>query len=116
MVESTDSPPHLQHFANVLSEQPQTVRNLFCYLLVMSMVDQHGAKIVRALRMGGRHYLRIDTKAGEVFWMLRPPISMETELRMQQEVKAIFKSRMIEKRRGRRQDRLPYLRVAFWNV
>ena len=43
--------------------------------------------------MRGRHYLRIETKVGEVFWILRPPISMATELRMREEVKAIIEER-----------------------
>jgi hypothetical protein len=58
----------------------------------MSMVDEHKAKIVGARAMTGQHYLRIETNVGEAFWTLRPPISMETELRIPEEVKAIVET------------------------
>jgi hypothetical protein len=86
-------PPELQRVADLLSEQPPQVRDLFRYLLVMSMVDEHKARIVGSRAMRGRHYLRIETKAGEVFGILRPPISMATELQMREEVKAIIEER-----------------------
>jgi hypothetical protein len=82
-------PPKWQAVADLLSEQPPAVRHLSHYLLLMSMVDEDKARIVGAYAMSGRHYLRIETKVGEAFWTLRPPISMETELRFREEVKAI---------------------------
>ncbi len=90
MIDPPDLPAEPQHVADPLNEQPLTVRNLFRYLLVMSMIDEHKAKIVDALTMRGRHYLRIATNVGEVFWILRPAISMASELRMRQQVKAIL--------------------------
>ncbi len=66
---------------------------MFRYLLVMSMVDAKKAKIVGTRAMRGRHYLRIKTNAGAVFHILRPPISMESELRMREEVRAIIEQR-----------------------
>jgi hypothetical protein len=86
-------PPELRRVADLLSEQPPQVRDLFRYLLVMSMVDEHKAKIVGARAMRGRHYLRIKTNAGAVFQILRPPISLATELQMREEVKAIIAER-----------------------
>jgi hypothetical protein len=85
--------PKWQDVADLLSEQPPAVRDLFRYLLVMSMVDEHKARIVGARAMRGRHYLRIETSAGAVFQVLRPPISMATELGMREEVKAILEER-----------------------
>jgi hypothetical protein len=86
-------PPELQRVADLLSEQPPQVRDQFRYLLVMSMVDEHKAKIVGARVMRGRHYLRIETNSGEVFQIVRPPISLATELQMREEVKAIIEER-----------------------
>jgi hypothetical protein len=83
-------PLELQRVADLLSEQPPQVRDLFRYLLVMSMVGEHKARIVGAPTRRGRHYLRIETNAGDVFGTLRPPISMATEFRMREEVKAII--------------------------
>lgn len=63
------------------------------YLAVMSLVDDGRARIVRAHVGWGRHYVRIETKVGKVFWILRPPISMGTEFRMREEVKALLEER-----------------------
>ena len=93
MTEAIDLPPKWHDVADLLSEQPPAVRDLSRYLLVMSMVDEHKARIVGARAMRGRHYLRIETNVGEAFWTLRPPISMATELRMREEVKAIIEER-----------------------
>jgi hypothetical protein len=93
MTEAIDILPKSHDVADLLREQPQEVRELSRYLLVMSMVDEHKAKIVGARAMRGRHYLRIKTKVGAVFQILRPPISMATELRMREEVKAIMEER-----------------------
>jgi hypothetical protein len=93
LTEPIDIPPKWHDVADLLSEQPPAVRDLFRYLLVMSMVDEHKARIVGARAMRGRHYLRIETNVGDLFWILRPPISMETELRMREEVKAILEER-----------------------
>ena len=93
MAEAIDIPPKWHDVADLLSEQPPEVRDLSRYLLVMSILDEHKAKIVGARAIRGRHYLRIKTNAGTVFHILRPPISMETELRMREEVKAIIEER-----------------------
>jgi hypothetical protein len=93
MTEAIGIPPKWQHVADPLSEQPPQVCDLFRYLLVMSMVDEHKAKIVGARAMRGRHYLRIKTNAGNALWTLRPLISMATELRIREEVKAIIEER-----------------------
>ena len=93
MAEAIDIPPKWHDVADLLSEQPPEVRELSRYLLVMSMVDEHKAKIVGARAMRGRHCLRIKTNAGAVFQIVRPPISMESELRMREEVKAIIEER-----------------------
>ncbi len=93
MTESTDLTPEIEQVGDLMRQQPADVRNMFRYLGVMSLVDEGRAKIVRAQVERGRHYLRIQTKVGEVFWILRPPISMETELRMREEVKAVLEER-----------------------
>jgi hypothetical protein len=90
MTEPIELPSDLQHVADLLSEQPPAVRDLFRYLLVMNMVDEHKARILGARAMRGRHYLRIETNVGDAFWTLRPPISIATELRMREEVKAVL--------------------------
>jgi hypothetical protein len=93
MIEMTgpiELPPELQRVDDLLSKQPPGVRDLSRYLLVMSMVDAHKAKIVGARAMRGRHYVKIETNGGDVFRILRPRISMGTELRMREEVKAVL--------------------------
>jgi hypothetical protein len=86
-------PPKWHDVADLLSEQLPAVRDLSRHLLLMSMVDEHKARIVGARAIRGRHYLSIKTNAGNAFWTLCPPISMATELRTREEVKAIIEER-----------------------
>ncbi len=102
MAEAIDHPPKWHDVADLLREQSPAVRDLSRYLLVMSMVDEHKAKIVGARAMRGRHYLRIETNVGEVFWILRLLITMNTELLMREEVKAILEERDDGEPRGER--------------
>jgi hypothetical protein len=93
MTEAIDIPPKWHDVADLLSEQPPTVRDLSRHLLVMNMVDARKAKIASAHTENGRHYLTIKALAGDGFEILRLPISMETEMRMREEVKAILQER-----------------------
>jgi hypothetical protein len=38
-------PPELHHFADLLSEQPPEVRDLFRYALVLAMIDDEKARV-----------------------------------------------------------------------
>ena len=93
MAEAIDIPPKWHDVADLLSEQPSAVRELSRYLLVMSMVDKRKGKIVGARAMRGGIISESRQVQATAFQTLRPPISMETELRMREEVKAIIEER-----------------------
>jgi hypothetical protein len=46
MAESIDLPPELQHIADLLSEQPPEVRDLFRYALVLAMIDDEKMQVI----------------------------------------------------------------------
>ena len=46
MTEPIDLPPELQHVADLLSEQPPEVRDLFRFALVLAMIDDEKARII----------------------------------------------------------------------
>jgi hypothetical protein len=46
MTEPIDLPPELQHVADLLSDQPPDVRELFRYALVLAMIDDEKARVV----------------------------------------------------------------------
>lgn len=79
MTEPVDLPPGLRYVAELLSEQPPEVRDLFRFALVLAMIDDEKAR-VSGTRVGEeREWLTIETVAGDVFEIVRPAISEEVE-------------------------------------
>ena len=92
LIEMTDPielPPELQRVADLLSEQPPAVRDLFRFALVLAMVDDEKARVIGTRVENGQEWLTIKTTAGEVFEILRPPISEEVEAELMRQVRAI---------------------------
>ncbi len=69
-----------------LVSQPLGVQGLVRYVLVMKLVDTGRARIGRVRIFGCCHYLEIIKGSGQAFFIQRPPISMEMELRLRREV------------------------------
>jgi hypothetical protein len=90
MTDPIDLPPEFERLADLLSEQPAEVRDLFRYALVLAMIDDEKAHITGTRIDGDREYLSVQTIAGDVFGILRPPISEEVEAQLMAQVRAII--------------------------
>ena len=58
-------PPELQRVADLLSEQPSEVRDLFRYALVLAMIDEEKARVIGTRVEEDRESLTIETVAGD---------------------------------------------------
>ncbi len=88
MTEPIDLPPEIQHVADLLSEQSPDVRELFRYALVLAMINDEKARVI-GTRVEEREWLTVETIAGDVFEIVRPPISEEVEAQLMRQVRAI---------------------------
>jgi hypothetical protein len=89
MTEPIDIPPELQRVADLLGEQPPEVRDLFRYALVLAIIDDEKARVIRTREENGQEWLTIKTLAGDELEILRPPISEEVEAQLVSQVRAI---------------------------
>jgi hypothetical protein len=90
MTEPIDLPPKFEHLADLLSEQPPDVRDLFRYALVLAMIDDEKARIIGTRAEEEREWLAIETVAGDVFEIAHPAISEEVEAQLMWLVRAII--------------------------
>jgi hypothetical protein len=79
MTERIDLPPEFEHLADLIGEQPAHVRDLFRYALVLAMIDDEKARVTPTRVEEERERLTVETVAGDVFEVARPPISEEPE-------------------------------------
>ena len=90
MTEPTDLPTEIQHVADLLSEQPPEVRALFRYALVLAMINDEKAHVIRTRVEEEREWLTVETVAGDVFEIVRAPMSEEVEAQLMTQVRAII--------------------------
>ncbi len=90
MTEPVDLPLEIQRVADLLSEQPPQVRDLFRCALVLAMIDDEKALVIGTRVDGEREYLTVETFAGNTFEILRPGISEEVEAQLMRQVRAII--------------------------
>lgn len=72
-----------------LADQPEHVREIFRYALVLMMVDDEKAQFVGKRGSDGRTWITARTVAGEEFEIVRPEISEETEQMLLKEIRQI---------------------------
>ncbi len=75
------------------ASQTPSVPGLVRYVLAMKLVDTGMARIGRVRILGGCHYLEIIKSSGQAFFIRRPPISMEFELRLRRDVETLLEER-----------------------
>ncbi len=90
MTKSSNLPPEFERLADLLREQPPKVRDLFCYALVLAMIDAEKARITHSRFEGNREYVTVQTIAGDVFKLVRPGISEKLEAELMEQVRAIL--------------------------
>jgi hypothetical protein len=61
MTEPIDLPPGFERFADLLSEQPAEVRDLFRYALVLAMIDDEKAHVIGTRVEEERKWLTVET-------------------------------------------------------
>ena len=96
MTEPIDLPPEFERLADLLSEQLPEVRDLFRYALVLAMIDDEEARVIGNRAENGQEWLTIKTLVGEVFEIMRPPISEVVEGQLMEEVRAIIKDEEVD--------------------
>jgi hypothetical protein len=89
MPDPIDLPPELQQVADQLAEQPPHARDVFCYAILLVMIDDEKAWITGTRLVDSREYLTVQSVAGDVFEIVRPPISEEVESELMSQVRAI---------------------------
>ncbi|CAG0980054.1 hypothetical protein ANRL3_02075 [Anaerolineae bacterium] len=62
----------LDAIAKLFNDQPEDVRELFQYALVMLMVEDNKAEIVARQSIDNLEYLTVKTIAGDVFEIVKP--------------------------------------------
>lgn len=77
-----DLPPEIGQVAELLSQQRPEVRDLYRYALVLAMIDDEKAWVTGTRLVDNQEYLTVRTIAGDVFEIIRPPISEEVEARL----------------------------------
>ena len=66
------------------------MRDLFRYTLVLAMINDEKARVIGTRAENGQEWLTIKTLAGDVFKIVRPPISEEVEAQLMRQVRAII--------------------------
>lgn len=77
MPEQNKLPAELEAIVSVADALPQNVRELIHYALVMLMVEDGKAQIIRSERVDNVEYLTFKTIAGDVFDLIKPQVSEE---------------------------------------
>ena len=86
MSESIDLPPEIEQVADLLGKQCPEVRDLFRFALVMAMIDDEKAWLTGRRIEGEREYLTVRTIAGDVFEIMRPPISEKVDAELMRDL------------------------------
>ncbi len=82
-------PREYQGVLDLLSEAPIEVRTMFWYAVALAMVDDEKAWFVGSRIEDGRELVAVKTIAGDVFEIVRPPISEEQEAEYMAEIRVI---------------------------
>ena len=86
---TTTLPPKLQAFASLLDAQPPEAQEAFQFLLATAMHEAGKFELLNVAEVDGRwHYT--FSGAGEVFSVVRPEMSKETERRVRGMVREIL--------------------------
>jgi hypothetical protein len=89
MIEN-DLPPDLAQFVALLDAQPGPVQVLFRYGLAMLMVEAGKAELVKAEPGEAGALCTFRTVAGDVFTLLKPPLSEAEEASMLEMLREIL--------------------------
>ena len=86
----TDLPPELKEFAAFLDAQPAGVQPIFRYCLSLMMVEAGKMKLVRTAPGDEGAVCTFETVAGDVFSLAKPPLSLEQEAALIEQLRDIL--------------------------
>jgi hypothetical protein len=84
-----DLPPEWDAVLTEIARQPENVRAMWRYALVLMMIDDEKARIVATQRDGETFYVLVQTRDGERFSVVRPPMSEEVEQLLLEQIREI---------------------------
>lgn len=87
---TADLPPKLQAFASLLDAQSPDVQEAFQFLLATAMQEAGKFELVNVAAVDGRWHYTFKSSAGEVFSVVRPEMSKETERKVRGELQEIL--------------------------
>lgn len=82
-------PPEFQPLLSELARQPQNVRALWRYAIVLLLIDDEKARVVDSQWNGENLHLIVQTVAGERFSIVHPAMSEETEKLLLERIREI---------------------------
>jgi hypothetical protein len=89
MISEPNLPPEFESLLNLLKGQPQTVRELFHYAVVLMMLDDEKARMVRTYQQDGKTFWQVSSISGDEFVIVKPELSEATEQMLVDEVRKI---------------------------
>lgn len=84
-----DLPAEFDSFLAALADQPENVRAMFRYALVLMMIDDEKARVMGTRNEDGYELIAVRTLAGEEFEIERPAMSEETERILLEQIREI---------------------------
>lgn len=89
METETELPPEFEPVLQHLKSQPESVREIFHYAIVLMMMDDEKARVLETQEENGKTVWIVQTIAGDKFAVVRPPISEELEQVLLQQIRQI---------------------------
>lgn len=82
-------PTEFQPLLDELAAEPESVREMWHYAMVLMMIDDEKARVVKSQQDGELLQLVVRTNAGEEFSIVRPAMSQETEQLLLEQIREI---------------------------
>lgn len=84
-----DLPPEFNSLLSALANEPEHVRAMWRYTLVLMMIDNEKAQVMGTRLEDGHNYIAVRTVAGDEFEIEHPAMSEETEKLLLQQIREI---------------------------
>lgn len=87
--ESPALPPEFESLLELVAEQPEHVRAMWRYALVLMMIDDEKARIIESYQVGDVLHLTVQTRTGDRFEIERPVMSEEAEQLLLEQIRRV---------------------------
>lgn len=89
MPSEPDLPPEFEPILKLIQAQPENVRELFHYAIVLMMIDDERAHVFGTYLEDSKTLCRVRTITGEEFVIVKPDLTEETEQTLLEQVRKI---------------------------